>query len=178
MATKRTASQLNDLFQPGQAEGSITPDRVQDLILSLRPGFGRISLVTPVQTTITTQNVWVKLAGVTELGPSAFTFAMPENNRLQCNCPVPSRLVASAAVSLQNGSQTDFDVALAKNGDILPETVQMVRFGPGGGAEEAALFGDFLQEQGDFVEIWVRNKTNTGNVTAQALNMRAMTYVQ
>jgi hypothetical protein len=177
MPTKRTIDQLYALFAPGQAAGSIGPDRVQDLILSLRPGFGRISLATPVETTITTQGEWVKLAGVTALGDGAFTFSMPENGRLQCNCPVPSRIVIDGAVSLQNGSQTNFEVAIAKNGSVLPETVVMVRFGPGGGAVEAVLFGDFTQAQGDYVEVWARNTSSAANVTALALYLRAMTYV-
>jgi hypothetical protein len=177
MATKRTIEQLNALFAPGQADGAITPDRVQDLILTLRPGFGRISLDTAVETVIETQNVWVKLAGVTALGSGAFTFSMPENGRLQCDCPVPSRMVLTGAVSLQNGSQTNFEVAIAKNGTVLPETVQMVRFGPGGGSVEAVIFGDFFQAQGDYVEIWTRNTSSDANVTAQKLYLRAMTYV-
>jgi hypothetical protein len=177
MPIKRTIQQLYDFFEPGQPDASITPDRVQDLTLSLRPGFGRISLATPVTTTITTTNVWVKMAGETVLGPNAFTFSMPENNRLQCNCPVPSLLTASAVVSLTNGSQTNFEVAFAKNGDILPETIQMLRFGPGGGAQEATLMGDFEQAQGDFIEIWVRNTSSTADVTAESLYLRAMTNV-
>jgi hypothetical protein len=177
MPTKRTIDQLYALFANDQVPGSIRPDRVQDLILSLRPGFGRISLATPVETTITTQGEWVKLAGVTELGDGAFTFSMPQNGRLQCNCPIPSRIVIDAAVSLQNGSQTNFEVAIARNGVVLPETAAMVRFGPGGGAVEAVLFGDFVQAQGDYVEIWARNTSSTANVTALALYLRAMTFV-
>jgi hypothetical protein len=177
MPTKRTIQQLYDLFEPGQVAGSITPDQVQDLILSLRPGFGRISLVTAVETTITTQGEWVKLAGVTELGGGAFTFSMPQNGRLQCNCPVPSRIVVDAAVSLQNGSQTNFEVAIARNGVVMPETAAMLRFGPGGGTQDAVSLGDFVQAQGDYVELWARNMTSTANVTAVALHLRAMTFV-
>lgn len=177
MPTKRTIQELYDLFQAGQAEGSITPDRVQDLILSLRPGYGRISLSSQVQTDIATVNVYQKLEGVTVLGPGAFTFSMPENGRLQCNCPVPSLLRAEAVVSLQNGSQKDFELALAKNGTILPETAQLVRFGPGGGKIEAVVIGDFVQEQGDHVEVWVRNLTDATNVTATRVHLRAMTFV-
>lgn len=177
MPTKRSISQLYELFEPGQAEGSITPDRVQDLILSVLPGFGRISLTAQVETSIASINEWVKLAGTTELGEGAFTFTMPENNRLQCVCPVPSRMAISAAVTLTNGSQKNFEAALARNGVIMPETVQVARFGPGGGSVEVVLLGDFAQEQNDHVEVWVRNITDDTNVTATKLYMRAMTNV-
>jgi hypothetical protein len=177
MPTKRSIQQLYDFFEPGQPAASITPDRVQDLILSVLPGFGRISLTAQVGTSITQTNQWVKLAGTTALGEGAFTFTMPQNGRLQCVCPVPSRMTISAAVTLTNGSQKDFQVALARNGEIMTETIQGVRFGPGGGSVEASLFGDFAQQQNDHVEIWVRNITDTTNITATKLYMRAMTNV-
>jgi len=177
MPAKRTVQQLYDLFAPGQAEGAITPDRVQDLILSVLPGFGRISLTAQVETAIAETNVWVKLAGTTALGEGAFTFTMPQNGRLQCVCPVPSRMVISAAVTLTNGSQKEFEVALAKNGTIMTETIQGARFGPGGGSVEASLLGDFAQQQNDHVEIWVRNLTDTTNVTATQFYLRGMTNI-
>jgi hypothetical protein len=182
MPTKRTISQLYALFEPGQADASITPDRVQDLILSLRPGFGRISLSSAAETVIANLNEWTKLAGTTVLGEGAFTFAMPDNNRLQCDCPIPSRLEAAAVLTLTNGSQKEFEIALAKGSgsatpSILSETVQSVRFGPGGGSVEAVLMGDFTQAPGDFIEVWVKNVTDDTNVTASKLYLRASTYV-
>lgn len=177
MPTKRTIQQLYDFFAPGQAARSITPDRVQDLVLTLRPGFGRISLSSQVLTDIATVNVYQKLEGVTALADGAFTFSMPQNGRLQCNCPIPSLLRAEAVMSLQNGSQKNYELAFAKNGTILPETAQVVRFGPGGGNVEAVLIGDFVQAPGDYVEVWVRNLTDTTNVTATSLTVRAMTFV-
>jgi hypothetical protein len=181
MAVKKSiAAQLAD-FAPEQPDGSITPDRVQSVIVSARPGFGRLSLATDVETSITAVNTWTKLAGVTELGEGAITFSMPENNRLQCNCPVGSRLEAEAIVTLNNGSQKTFEVAFAKgNGadpvEILAHSVQAVRFGPGGDTLEAVLKCDFVQAQGDFVEIWVRNVTDSTNVTAKAIYCKAHTF--
>jgi hypothetical protein len=182
MATKKSiAAQLAD-FAPEQPDGAITPDRVQSVIVSARQGFGRISLVTPVETEIATQDEWTKLAGVTELGEGALTFSMPQNNRLQCNCPVASRLEGDAIVTLENGSQTTFEIAFAKgNGtgpaSVLAHSVQSVRFGPGGGKIEAVVKCDFTQAQGDYVELWVRNTTSAANVTAHGLYCRAHTYV-
>jgi hypothetical protein len=177
MATKRTIAALNALFAPGQPPRSITPDRVQDLILSLRPGFGRISLASSAETSIASVNTWVKIAGTTALADGAFTFSMPANNRLQCNCLVPSRLEAEAVLSLTNGSQKEYEIAFAKNGTVLTDTIQSVRFGPGGGTVEAVIVCDFVQAQGDFIEVWVRNVTDSTNITATRLYMRARTFV-
>jgi hypothetical protein len=182
MPTKRTTQDIFGQFEPGQPAGVITPDRVQDAVFSVLPGFGRISLSAQTETSIATQDDWVKVAGTTVLGDGAFTFSMPQNNRLQCNCPVPSRLIVDAALSFTNGSQKNFEVALAKgNGDdppaILDISIQALRFGPGGGAVEIALLGDFIQAQGDFVEVWIRNTTDNTNATCARLYMRAMTFV-
>lgn len=177
MPTKRTIQQLYDFFNAGLPARSITPDRVQDLILSLRPGYGRIALSSQTQTDIATVNVYQKLAGVTALGDGAFTFSMPENGRLQCNCPIPSLLRAEAIMSLQNGSQKDFEIAFAKNGAILSETAQIVRFGTGGAKVEAMILGDFVQAQGDYIEVFIRNLTDDTNVTATRFYLRAMTFV-
>jgi hypothetical protein len=177
MPTKRTIQQLYDLFQPGQPPRSITPGMVQDLILSLRPGYGSLSLVSSALTDIPAVNDWVKLAGVTELRDGAFTFSMPQNNRLQCNCPVPSIIRFEAAITLTNGSQKDFQLAIAKNGAVMDDTIQAVRFGPGGGSEEVVLLGDFLQAQNDYIEVFVRNVTDATDITATRFFMRAMTFV-
>jgi hypothetical protein len=182
MPTKRTIAALMAFFAPGQPDASITPDRVQDAILSLRPGFGRISLSSAVETSIAETNTWTKVAGETVLGEGAFTFTMPEDGRLQCECPIPSRLEVEAVVSLTDGSQKEFELAFAKgNGDnpaaILSETIQVARFGPGGGTVEVKLMGDFTQAPGDYVEIWARNITDSTNITATRLYMRALTWV-
>jgi hypothetical protein len=182
MATKRSLATLDGFFSPDQLAGSITPDRVQDVIFSLRPGFGRIALTAQAETSIASVNTWTKVAGTTALGPGAFTFAMPQNNRLQCDCPISSLLVASAAVTLTDGSQKEFELAFATgNGatpaTIMPETVQGFRFGPGGGTTEVVLFGDLVQQPGDYLEVWVRNVTDDTNVTATRLYVRAQTFV-
>jgi hypothetical protein len=178
MATKRAYSALLAFFQPGQANGSITPDGVQDSVLSLRPGFGRISLSATVVTDIVTQNAWVKLAGTTALGANAFEFAMPQNGRLQCNSAAPSMLVIEGAVSLNGTSNTNYEVAIAKNGTVLTETAQMVRVPSGGGRVEAFILADFVHAEGDYVELFVRNTSGTSDVTAEALYLRARSYIQ
>lgn len=182
MATKRTIAAIMAFFAPGQAAQSITPDKVQDAVETLRPTFGRLSLSQSALTEIATVNVWQKLEGLTVLSDGAIGFAMPSAGRLQCVCPISSRLEVSAVLSLTNGSQKEFQIAFARgNGSgaasLMPETVQGVRFGPGGGTIEAVLMGDFVQSPGDYVEVWVRNVTDSTNITATRLYMRASTWV-
>lgn len=177
MGTKRTISALMDLFAPGQAEGSITPDRVQDLVETLRGGWGRIRLDAPAATNITAQNVFVKAAGTTIECPECYGFDMPEDNRLRYTGSVEARIEVAAGVNVTDGANRAFELAFAVNGVIREETARVVRLGPGGDVEGAVLLGDFRGNENDYVEIWIRNLTDTQNPTLTRLYLRARAYV-
>jgi hypothetical protein len=177
MATKRTMDQLYAFFAPDQADGAITPDRIQDAIFTMQGGWGRISLAETALTTIAAVNTWTKLAGTTTLAAHSQQFTMPANNRLQCVCPIPSVMEVTASVSIVDGNNKSFEVAIARNGTVIPESIVTIRLGSGGDVEEGVVFADFQQELNDYVEIWVRNITDDTDVTATRLNMRARTYV-
>ena len=179
MAQRRSIANIQALFAPGQPNGSITPDRVQDLIQSLRPGFGRISLSgSPQETAISQVNTWVKASVTTELGDGSFTFAMPENNRLQCNCSIPSVLVVDGGVSIQAPPNTTFEIAAAKNGTIDQKSITRLRMGAGGSVESCAINTDFVHAQGDFVELWIRNTTNDNNLTVVGFYLAIQSFVK
>jgi hypothetical protein len=177
MATKRTIAQLLALFSPNQPARSITPDRVQDLIETLREGFGRISLTSQVTTVIPSVNDWVKAAGVTVQAEACQCFDMPENGRLRFVGPLPSRIILEASINITDGNNKVFEVALAKNGDVMPETVKVIRLGSGGDIAGTALMGDFEAVQNDFVELYIRNVTDATDVDVTKLYLRARSYV-
>lgn len=177
MPTKRTMEQLYAFFATGQADGAITPDRIQDALFTMQGGWGRISLASSALTTIAAVNTWTKLAGTTTLAAHSQQFTMPENNRLQCTCPIPSVMEVSATIALLDGNNKTFQVAIAKNGTILAETIAPIRFASAGTSLEAVLLADFSQTLNDYIEVWVRNITDDTDVTMTALNMRARTYV-
>lgn len=177
MPTKRTIDELYALFAPGQPAASITPDRVQDLVLTLQGGWGRMSLVESAQTVIVQSGSWVKAAGVTALAEHSQQFVMPENNRLQCVCPIPSIMEVAAVISIVNGNNKTFEAAIAVNGEVRPESVRTFRIGSGGDVVEAVILDDFLQAEGDYVEVWIRNLTDAADATITRLYLRARTYV-
>jgi hypothetical protein len=177
MPTKRTMEQLYAFFAPGQADGAITPDRIQDALFTMQGGWGRINLTASALTNITAVNTWVKAAGSTALAAHSQQFTMPENNRLQCTCPIPSIMEISATLSIVDGNNKTIQLALARNGSVMTETITTIRLGSGGDTEEGTLLGDFAQELNDYVEVWVRNITDGTDVTITSLNMRARTYV-
>lgn len=155
MPTKRTIQELYDFFQTGQPDGSITPDRVQDLILTLLGGYGRISgrAGDPI---VMADNTWTKVDLTTTLSESSFQFTMPANARLQCTCPIPSTMIVRGFVSIETASASQFEVALGVNGTVDEDSIVDFRIPPGGGAATVPLFTDILQELNDYVEVFIR----------------------
>lgn len=177
MPTKRTISQLMGFFAPGQAEGAITPDRVQDAVETLRGGWGRMNLDAPAVTPIATVNTWVKASGTTIECSECYGFDMPENNRLRYTGDVEARVEIAAGVNVTDGANKVFEVAFARNGNILEDTARVLRLGGGGDVEGATLLGDFRGNSGDYVEIWIRNLTDAADPTVTRLYLRARAYV-
>jgi hypothetical protein len=177
MPTKRTIAELFAFFATGQPSRSITPDRVQDLIETLREGFGRISLTSQLTTTIPAVNQWVAAAGVTTAAAACQCFDMPQNGRLRFIGLKPSRVIIEASVNITDGNNKVFEVALAKNGNVMPETVRVIRLGAGGDIGGSAIMGDFDAVQNDFVEVYIRNVTDNTDAIFTKLYLRARSYV-
>jgi hypothetical protein len=102
---------------------------------------------------------------------------MPQNNRIRCDVAQSCITTVTGAVSLQDGSNVNIQVAVALNGQILTDSIQAVRLPSGGGAAEAIVLADFVSEQNDYFEIWVRNTRNDSDVTANSLVIRAGGFV-
>jgi len=176
--TRRTLDTLFDYFEAGQAAGSITPDRVQDLVQSLIPGFARISSNGESNaTSITEANQWTKIDLATTLAPNARGMTMPESNRILCGCPVPAIGIIDASMSIQSANNQTFQVAIAKNGTIESESVETVKIGSGGDSVSVTIHADIQQVSGDYVELYVRNTATTENPTVSGLYMRDVAWV-
>lgn len=177
MPTKRTLAQLNDLFAPGQPDRSITPDRVQDLILTLIGGYGRISGNSSTTFTLQ-QNEWKLVNVATSLAPGARQFSMPAPGRLQCLCPVPSLMVNTGFLTLQTSGPSIFEVALGINGTVDQGSVSALRLPPGGGAGTVPLHNDFLQQANDFVEVFIRRIDGNADPSVTHYHLSGQTFTQ
>lgn len=155
MPQKRTIQELYDFFEAGQPDGAITPDRVQDLIMTLLGGYGRISGKNGAAI-VMEDNTWTKIDLTTALSATSFQFTMPENGRLQCTCPIPSTMIVRGFVSIETDSASVFEVAVGVNGVVDEESIVDFRIPPGGGAATVPLFTDVLQELNDYVEAFIR----------------------
>lgn len=161
---------LTSLFPDGLTEGAITAQTIRDLIVSLLPSFGAMSITALAETTIGSAGVFVKAAGGTGV-PSGFTpinFSSPAANRLMYTGTVPIHAFVSGSMSISAAGPADaIAIKVAKNGVVIDES--MVQIDLGGTGEKSALSFhagvDFVAN--DFVEMWVANLDDTTNATLE-----------
>ncbi len=173
--TQRTLSALlTSLFVDGQAAGSITPQRVRDLIVSLSPPYGGLYFSSAVATTISTPGTMVKALGTTTL-TNARDITMPSNNRLTYT-GIPDRhfhIVLSTAFTTA-GTNDDLSIAVAKGGVVLAHS-KLTRFAATGMDQgSTASHADVVLSTNEYLEAFVTNEDAAENVTIEQGYLFAM----
>lgn len=136
-------------------------------------GYGRLSLTSQIQTVIPSQNSWTKLEGETGLSPQASNTSSVTHNRIVYVGVEDS--VVSIDVSLNLVSELDgqeFELCIYKNGSIVASSDIPVHFDVGANPVTVSMNADAVCQSGDAFEIWVRNTTSSGNITARALQFK------
>lgn len=164
--TQRTlVDLLTNLFQDGQADGSITPQDVRDLIVSLIPSIGAIYFSTPVETVISTVSTKTLALGTTTATSDLHDIDMPQNNRIRYIGTVRKHFIIDVALSASTiGNNKVIEYQLCKNGVPIPETL-MTRAHPGAGnAGTVALTTNTHLDPNDYIELYVSNETDDTNL--------------
>jgi hypothetical protein len=166
--TQRTNTDLlSNLFQDGQSDGSITPQDVRDLIVSMVQSHGGCRWSSAAATTIASSTAYVKAAGTTTLlTAAAKNFTMPANNRLMYGGTPTINAFAIAAVSIKTASAGTVEISaqLAENGSVLAETENVVYAVTAVKNYSLTVMGQFVLATNDYVELFVANNTNTDNL--------------
>ena len=116
-------------------------------------------------TTIATQNVFVKAAGITALSGVSQRFSMPLNNQLQYDAALTEtfRVVVTLTVTSTNNKQV---AALGMLNGVTPLTPASRSTTNSGGRAEGLMYqGVTTLNTGDYIETWIANETNDDNVT-------------
>lgn len=165
--TPRTiATLLTDLFRDGQDEGSINPQDMRDLIVSLIPSIGAIFFSTPVETIISMQGEKVLALGTTTLTTTPHDIDMPQNNRIRYTGTVAKHFVIDAAISsISAGNNKNIEYQIFKNGSPLIETLMGRAHGTGSAAGAIPLTTNVDMEPNDFLELFVSNESDDTNIT-------------
>lgn len=123
-------------------------------------------------TSITTAEEWVKLntnttAGFTRNGLTH------SNNRLTYSGPATVFQLLGIA-SLTSSPNVQINLAFFKNGELWPCSEQNVTTGTGGRANSVTSSCLIELEEGDFIELYVKNVTSTADVTLDNINVIAI----
>lgn len=167
---------LNNLFQDGQADGSITEQHMRDLILSLgQIPYGSIYTLAPVETTINSVGVYEKGACTTQSN-SLRNFDMPADNRLRYIGLIPFHVHIACSISMTSAGSNNlagFKLYLyddsAASGAVIDGSQVRRHITTGADEGSTALHWDVEMNTNDYLEIHVANFTSTDNITLENL---------
>lgn len=120
-------------------------------------------------TIIPTSDTWVKLSGITtSIYSKGFTHS---NNRLTKvgDAYGPIKLECNTSVSASNNDL--IQASFFKNGVIIPCSLGEVVMSSGGKGSTIAFHCMTDMLDGDYIEIWVKNKTATTDITLDVFNV-------
>jgi hypothetical protein len=183
--TQRTiADLLTNLFQDGQAAGSIVEQDMRDLIVSLVTEHGGLYVSSSSATTIGVAGTFVKVAGTTTITPgSSSGITMPSDNRLTYDAAaagLPTRhFTIDTEMSMTSaGNNQDVRFAIAKNGTVITGSDIARKIGTGADVGAMGLAWNVELASTDFVEIWCTNDTSTSTITATKMVTSAFAHIQ
>jgi len=182
--TQRTLTDLlTNLFQDGQADGSITEQDMRDLIVSLVNPYMGFYISTSAVTTISASGTYYKAAGTTTETNSSSDMDDNggTNNRIRYTGLTTRHfhIVAQASVTLATGTNQDVGIQVWKyddsagSGSLLAHS-EARNYVPHSEAVQITTHADTMLDTNDYIEIHVANHTDTNNVELNYGYMFAM----
>jgi hypothetical protein len=128
---------------------------------------------TATATTIAVTNTWYKVLGTTT-ATSTERFSH-SNNRLTYLGNNTQKLLINFSGNFIDGAGTPIaQIAIAKNGSIETPTIMRVDLKHSGGADNVSISAILTLDRDDYLEVFIRNTTNTNNITC---NFGQMTVI-
>lgn len=133
---------------------------------------GSWKLTTETATSIVLPNTLYKLAGTTTESLEAH-FTSPSNNRLQYNGEKTIKVDILGYIQIETGSTESLEIEVRQwdssasswvNLQSLPVETQLKLLGDRRGA--TGIVTNALLDTGDYIEVWIKNISNTNNPTA------------
>ena len=172
--TQRNYADIITLLADNSA-GDISPQDMRDVVATLRPGHGEISITATAATTLSDTSTWVQIAGTYALSADALNWAMTQSGRLYYTGAADRMLHIACTLSLTSAGTLDIlEACIAKNGTpIDPSRVQLYR-GTGTEVASTAIHAFTSISNGQYICAMTRNISAAANTTAETLNLFAM----
>lgn len=181
--TVRSGSDLlTTLFQDGQAAGAITPQDMRDLIVSVKPPWGRISMTSLPNvsaTTISNTTDYYAVAGTTALSAMYLNFDQPGSGQLRYTGTVERHMHIACSISYKAASNNQSVLFQIMHYDASGATASAVTSSRindliGTSTESTALHADVMMDTNDYLYLAVRNSTGANNITVEYFYLFAM----
>ncbi len=162
--------------------GAISEQDLRDLVVSLTPGFGRISMTglpNVAATTIVNTTDYANVSGTTALGAGAAGFDQPGNGQLRYTGAPTRHLHIAASISYKSASANQ-DVLFqlvhydASAATAIPLTSSRIGDRISTVTESTDLHADVVVDNGDYLYLQVRNTTGVNAVTVEYMYLFAM----
>jgi hypothetical protein len=122
-------------------------------------------------TTVSATDVEYKAAGITTLDTSVSQkFSMPVDNRLQYDGAINRQFRCTAMLTLTSGNNVQVGVYFGKNGTPITNSEMYATTDGNGRFENMAVQTVVELSQGDYMEVFVENATNTTDITLADLS--------
>ncbi|MCP4307698.1 MAG: hypothetical protein GY788_23055 [bacterium] len=170
--TYRSFADLLVLFADNTTQ-DISPQDLRDFVESMKQSEGGCYISASDTTSIGSSDEWTLVAGTTTQ-TSLYRFTHNGANRLtyigspDVHCHVTATMGMTAS-----GNSKIFEFGIAKNGSINEPSVIPRKIGNGADVGAAAVATDVTLTTGDYVELYVRNTTDSTNVTFENAYMSA-----
>jgi hypothetical protein len=170
-----TPRQLSDLLTilADNTVGAITPEDIRDMLVSLYPSRGQLTLQTPANTTFASSATYVPLAGVTVIDTAVCStcVTMPANGVLKLSKAQQQIVLFNATLEvLPAGNNKRYTFTVAKNGTPIPSLAFTAFWGNlSGNPAGVFLSGLVPTTTGDELQVVVRNDTDTTAIQAAVL---------
>lgn len=166
--TSRTQSDLlTNLFQDGQADGSITAQDMRDLIVSLTPSSATGRFTSNVVFTIGTADTWTGASsGTSEIINGTSDIDMPQDGRIRYTGSIARYFSVMISLSaIVGGNNQDLEFRITLNGTGRPESVMQRSWNTGTDEGSLTLIDGFVMNQNDYIELEAKNDTSTNDIT-------------
>lgn len=132
---------------------------------------GNIYILASSVTSFAAVNTPVKILGTTTAA-SLFRVSSPGNNRLAYIGAKSRRFNINCSLStIASGNNKSFSFYIVKNGTILPESRQYLKFSSQVDRGSITLSCTALLATNDYVEVWIENNTDATSATVESLNL-------
>jgi hypothetical protein len=171
----QTPRQLPDLLLAlaDNTVGAITPEDIRDMLVSLYPSRGQITLQTPVTTTFSGSGTYTTLAGTTAIDTAVCStcVTMPANGTIRIEKAQQQVVLVNATLEvLPAGNNKRYTFTFAKNGTPISSLAFTAFFGNLQGNPAGVFLSGLIPfVANDEISVVVKNDSDTTAITAAVL---------